>query len=223
MATWPKKRRVLGSKVSRLDGPAKATGTAEYTFDVSRPGMLHAKILRCPYAHAKLTSLDHAAAEKMPGVQAIHVFAKPGREFYYAGEEVLALAADTEEHALDALHAVKAQYEELPYIVREQDGLNSDQKTVGGGGTSNKIGAGKDAKGDVDAAFQKADAVVEGVYGIPVIAHQCLESHGFVCEWDKEGNLTVWASTQAVSRPTLPNQFAGAMKIPVEKVKVICH
>src|SRR5262245_27103023 len=98
MATWPKKPRLLGTKVPRVDGPAKATGTAEYSFDVSRPGMLHGKILRCPYAHAKLTKLDYAEAEKMPGVKAVHVIAQAGREFYYAGEEVLAIAADTEEH-----------------------------------------------------------------------------------------------------------------------------
>src|SRR6478752_6360323 len=106
MATsWPKKRRLIGSKLQRLDGPAKATGKARYSFDINRPGMLHALMLRSPYAHAKIKSLDTADAEKMPGVKAVHVLKKEGAELFYAGDEVLALAADTEEHAIDALRA----------------------------------------------------------------------------------------------------------------------
>src|SRR5262245_56989176 len=119
--TWPKERRVIGTKVPRLDGPEKATGHAKYSFDINRPGILHARILRCPYAHAKLTNLDTAAAEKMPGVAAVHVIAKPGAELYLAGAEVVALAADTEEHCIDALRAIKAEYQELPFRVREED------------------------------------------------------------------------------------------------------
>src|SRR6516162_9471792 len=99
--TWPNERRLIGTKVQRLDGPDKATGRAKYSFDINRPGMLHARILRCPYAHARLKSLDTAAAEKMPGVKAVHVITQVGKELYYAGDEVVALAADTEEHAAD--------------------------------------------------------------------------------------------------------------------------
>src|ERR671936_667628 len=106
--TWPKERRLIGTKVQRLDGPEKATGTAKYSFDINRPGMLHAQILRCPYAHARLKSLDTSAAERMPGVKAVHVIAQNGKELSYAGDEVVALAADTEEHLADALRAIKA-------------------------------------------------------------------------------------------------------------------
>src|SRR5215510_5547543 len=95
---WPKQRRLLGTKVKRIDGPEKSTGRAKYSYDINRPGMLHGVILRCPYAHAKLKSLDTSAAEKMPGVKAVHVLAGPGKEFTYAGDEVVGLAADTEEH-----------------------------------------------------------------------------------------------------------------------------
>src|SRR5947209_9850104 len=123
MATsWPQERRIIGTRVQRVDGPDKATGHAKYSFDINRPGMLHAKILRCPYAHAKLKSVDTAAAEKMPGVQAVYLIAEPGKkEFEYAGEEVVALAADTEEHALDALRAIKVDYEVLDFVVKEED------------------------------------------------------------------------------------------------------
>src|SRR5438552_3139079 len=74
MATsWPTKRRLLGTKINRLDGPEKSTGRAKYSFDINRPGMLHGRILRCPHAHAKLKNLDLSTAEKMPGVKAIVV------------------------------------------------------------------------------------------------------------------------------------------------------
>src|SRR5919204_2996930 len=99
--TWPQERRVIGTKVQRLDGPDKATGRAKYSYDINRPGMLHARILRCPYAHAKIKSLDLTPAEKMPGVKAVITIAgaKAGKELYYAGDEVAALAAETEEQA----------------------------------------------------------------------------------------------------------------------------
>src|SRR5947208_4371406 len=102
MATkWPEKRRLLGTKVKRIDGPDKSTGKAKYTFDINRPGMLHGVILRCPHPHARIKSLDTRAAEAMPGFKALHLIKKAGDELYYAGDEVLGLAADTEEHALD--------------------------------------------------------------------------------------------------------------------------
>src|SRR3954453_5411871 len=99
---WPEKRRRIGTKISRLDGPAKATGKAKYSYDINRPGLLHGKILRSPHAHAKIKSIDTTAAEKMPGVKAVILInnPQPGKELFYAGEEVAALAADTEEHAL---------------------------------------------------------------------------------------------------------------------------
>src|SRR5437773_2288765 len=113
---WPEKRRLLGTRVSRIDGPDKSTGRAKYSFDINRPGMLHAVILRCPYAHAKIKTIDTAAAEKMPGVKAVFPIVKAGDELFYAGDEVLGLAADTEEHAQDALRAVKIDYEQLDFL-----------------------------------------------------------------------------------------------------------
>src|SRR5437867_13237075 len=70
---WPKKRRLLGTRVRRLDGPDKATGRAKYSYDINRPGMLHGAILRTPYAHSKIKSIDTAAAKKTPGFKALLV------------------------------------------------------------------------------------------------------------------------------------------------------
>src|SRR5437660_5373272 len=104
--SWPKERRVIGTKVTRLDGPDKATGRAKYSFDINRPGMLHASILRSPYAHAKVKAIDTSVAEKMPGVKAVHVVAEPGKELFFAGDEIVGIAADTEEHLADAIRAI---------------------------------------------------------------------------------------------------------------------
>jgi xanthine dehydrogenase YagR molybdenum-binding subunit len=227
--TWPKERRLLGTKVQRLDGPEKATGRAKYSFDINRPGMLYAKIYRCPYGHAKIKSIDTSAAEKSPGFKALHPIAKVGAELFYAGEEILAIAADTEEHLLDALQAVKVEFEVLESFVKEDDGLNyfvkdgkldpSKKATLSGRGNLTLGNAA--TAGDVAAAFKEADAVVEGEYGAHTISHQCLESHGLVAEWDKEGNLTVWASTQATTG--VVGDLARTFQIPQTKVKCITH
>src|SRR5438105_1902663 len=72
---WPEPgaTSLIGKRISRVDGPAKVTGTAKYTYDINRPGMLYAKVLRCPYAHARVVSIDTSEAENLPGVAAVHV------------------------------------------------------------------------------------------------------------------------------------------------------
>jgi xanthine dehydrogenase YagR molybdenum-binding subunit len=221
--TWPKERRVIGTEVRRLDGPAKAAGHAKYSFDINRPGMLHARILRSPHAHCKIKSLDTKAAEESPGFKAIYLIQKVGGELYYAGDEILAIAADTEEHAADAIRGVKVEYELLPFLVDEEDALKQDLKTVSPiRNERNNVRVGEvDTQGDVEKAFKDADAVHEGMYGAATISHQCLESHGLVAEWDHEGNLTVWCSTQATWFTAMG--LAQHFKIPTTRVKCITH
>jgi xanthine dehydrogenase YagR molybdenum-binding subunit len=223
--SWPKQRRLIGKRHPRVDGPVKATGRARYSYDMNPKGLLHALILRSPHAHAKITKLDYADAEKMPGVKAIHVIAGEGKELFYAGDEILALAADTEEHAHDAVRAVKIEYDVLPFVVLEEDGLkNPDVATAPpvGGDRKNIRPGGEFDKGDVEAAFKAADAVVEGDYGVPTICHQCLESHGLVAAWNEAGDeLTVWASTQAVFGTA--GELARHFAIPANKVRCITH
>src|SRR5262245_8629989 len=127
---WPTNRRIIGTKVQRLDGPDKSTGRAKYSYDINRPGMLHAKMLRCPHAHARVTSIDTGPAEKTAGFRAVHLVVKPGAELYFAGAEVLAIAADTEEHCEDCLRAVRIEWEVLPHLVKETDALNAPNRTV---------------------------------------------------------------------------------------------
>jgi xanthine dehydrogenase YagR molybdenum-binding subunit len=218
---WPATRRLIGKKHSRLDGPAKSTGTAKYSYDINRKGMLFAMLLRCPHAHAKITKIDTSAAEKTPGFRALFPIAKAGTECFYAGEEILGIAADTEEHALDCLRAVKVDYEVLEHIVHEEDALkNRVKKTTA---NANVSAPGKREVGKVDEALKSADATVEGTYGVPTITHVCLETHGMVAEWEGD-DLTVWASTQAV--PGVADELTVYFRgkgIPQAKARCITH
>jgi xanthine dehydrogenase YagR molybdenum-binding subunit len=225
---WPTNRRVIGTKVPRLDGPDKATGRAKYSFDINRPGMLHARILRCPHAHARVTNINVNQARQVPGYRAHHIIAQANTELFFAGAEVIAVCADTEEHAEDVKRAVRVEYEVLPHFVKEPDALRAPggQGTMGAGaGGANVRPGGEFATENFDAeAFRDIPETQthRGTYGVPVICHQCLESHGLVAEWDQEqNNLTVWCSTQAV--PGTADELARHFQIPAARVTCITH
>ena len=117
----PATRPLLGKRISRVDGPVKVSGRAKYTYDYNPDGLLAGKILRCPYAHARITSIDTSVAEKMPGVKAIRVIQQAGTEIFWAGDEVVGVAAVDETTAEDAIRAIKVQYEVLPHFVSDAE------------------------------------------------------------------------------------------------------
>jgi xanthine dehydrogenase YagR molybdenum-binding subunit len=207
---WPpmESRKVMGKPHKRLDGPQKATGRAKYSSDLNLPGMLHGAMLTCPHAHARVVSVDMSAAEKSPGVKAVHVISGPGTEVQWAGTEIASVAATTKAQALDGIRKIKVQYEVLPHIVREED-----LAKVG----SRAKAAGEQITGDPDKAFQEAEATSEGSYAIPVVTHCTLESHGGVLEWKGE-QVNYWPSTQAVSG--IAASLAPNLKVPVANVRV---
>ncbi len=120
---WPdaEHRTLIGKRITRVDSPAKVSGQAKYTYDVHRPGMLYGKVLRCPYAHAKVVSVDASAAEKMPGVKAVHLVQGPGTNIHWAGDEIAAVAAVDERTAEDAARAIKVEYQQLPHLVSDAE------------------------------------------------------------------------------------------------------
>jgi len=111
----------LGKSISRVDGPSKSSGRAKYTYDYNPQGLLAGNILRCPYAHAKITTIDTSAAEKMAGVKAVEVIQGPGTEILWAGDEIVGVAAVDESTAEDALRAIKVEYEVLPHFVSDAE------------------------------------------------------------------------------------------------------
>jgi xanthine dehydrogenase YagR molybdenum-binding subunit len=208
---WPeaKDRHLLGKRISRLDGPAKASGRAKYTYDLLPKGMLWGKILRCPHAHAKIKSLDVSVAEKMPGVKAVRVIQGPGTEIQWALDEVVGVAATSEALADEALRAVKVEYEVLPHFVNEANLAQAPKVDAGA----------EEVVGDPDAAMATAEVKIKGTYGMPPVAHNCMEAHGQICEWTGPDTLNAWCSTQAVAG--LAGQFAEGLGIPAANVHVM--
>ena len=208
--SWPpmEKRKVMGTSPKRVDGPVKSSGRAKYSSDLKPPGMLFGSYVISPHAHAKVTSIDTTAAEKIAGVKAVHVMAPAGTEIQYQGWEVAAVAATTEEIAREAARKIKVEYEVLPHYVKDSDLANAGANAKQGG---------EKLVGDPDKAFQDADAVSEGQYGIPVVYHCCLEPHGQVIQWQGD-SINVWPSTQNV--PGYASDLAQRLQVPATNVKV---
>jgi xanthine dehydrogenase YagR molybdenum-binding subunit len=217
---WPPegKRELIGKPISRIDGPAKSSGEARYTHDIVQPGMLITKVYRSPYAHAKITAVDTSTAEKLPGVKAVRIIQGVGKEIQWAGDEIVAVSAVSEQIAEDAVRKVKVEFEQLPFLVDEED-----LDKVGDRGKSVE----NQTSGNPEEAFKDPDAVVsEGFYGCPVITHCCLEAHGSVTEWLGPDKLKTWFSTQSVSG--LPGQIGQALReqgvnVTDNNIETICQ
>jgi xanthine dehydrogenase YagR molybdenum-binding subunit len=201
-------RKVIGKSPKRLDGPAKSAGKAKYTSDKNFKGMLYAVYLTSPHAHARVTSIDTSAAEKTAGVKSVHVISPAGTEVQWAGREVVALAATSEDIARDAIRKVKVEYEVMPHLVKEAD--------LGKAGSRGKA-AGERIAGDPDKAIQEAEVVSEGTYGIPMVDHACLEPHGCVIQWQGD-QVQAWPSTQFVTG--WAGSIAPNIKVPAANIKV---
>ncbi|MGD0578772.1 MAG: molybdopterin cofactor-binding domain-containing protein, partial [Bryobacteraceae bacterium] len=204
----------VGKPAPRIDAFERVTGTAVYALDLQLPGMLHAAIVRCPHAHARVKRVDMEKARKMPGVRAVLTADSPDaqvpwyagekgpvstlfdRHCRYEGEEVAAIAADTEVQARDAARAVVVEYEELPFVIDPLEALKPGAPEVLGPG--NRAGAPEVYnRGDVKTGFADADIVVEQEFTTSCQLHVPMEVHGSVAQW--EGNrLTVWDTTQGV-------------------------
>ncbi|PYX86220.1 MAG: hypothetical protein DMG68_16090 [Acidobacteria bacterium] len=270
---WPEadQRTLIGKRITRVDSPLKVSGQAKYTYDVNRPGMLFGKMVRSPYAHCRVVSIDTSAAEKMPGVKAIQIVQAPGSQIFWQGDEVVAVAAVDERTAEDAVRAIKVQYQKLSHLVGGplseddlEDALSNQVPEaqlidmINKQGVSFKVSENylKELKGyevpdsilnalraapyhevkegtaahssyqkaaaitvgDPDKGFADSDVVSQGVYGIPVITHCCLETHGSGSEWTGEDKLLVHMSTQNVSG--IPAQMAEPLKIPASNIRV---
>lgn len=214
---WPSSPTLIGTSIMRVDGPDKVTGRAKYTFDITRPGMIYGKLIRSPHAHARIVSVNLAPARQAPGVKAAFEWKSAGSEVMYQGDVVAAIAAETESQVNDAARLVRVEYESLPHLINETQGLEPANPLVFQNG--NTSSSSLQETGDLDTGFKAAAHIVEAEYSTHVITHVCLESHGAVCEWDGD-NLTAWVSTQGVHATR--QQIARNLKIPETNVRVIC-
>jgi xanthine dehydrogenase YagR molybdenum-binding subunit len=151
--SWPdaEHRTLIGKRISRVDSPVKVSGRAKYTYDYHGANMLFGKVLRSPYAKAKIVSIDTSAAEKLPGVKAVEIIQKPGNTVPWAGDEIVAVAAVDESTAEDAVRLIKVKYQPMAYLV-------SDAEPPAGAGEA----AGPMSEDDIDDAIsnQMPDAQI---------------------------------------------------------------
>src|SRR3954469_16881237 len=219
MAGWPENPRLIGTNIPRLDGLAKASGKAKYPSDVRPEGTLFGVMLYSPHAHAKVRSIDTSAAEKMPGVKAVLAIANEGTTLRYQGDDVAAVAAETEEQARDAVRAIRVDYEVLPHAVTESQAMAEGAPEIVKGGNVRKGRA--TTKGKPDEAMAGAAATIEGTYSLPVITHVCLETHGLTAKWEGNDKIVAWASTQNVKGTA--KDLSDSFSTPETKVSATVH
>jgi xanthine dehydrogenase YagR molybdenum-binding subunit len=208
--SWPdaKDRKLIGTDVQRIDSPLKVSGRAAYTTDVSAPGMLYARTVTSPHAHCKVLSIDTTAAQQTPGCKAVFIIQKVGAEIFWAGDDIVAVAAIDELSAERAANAVKITYQELPHYV-------AYSSATGPVGYVQPMAP--ETVGDAETAFEKAGIVIEQTYSMPVITHCCLEPHGSLVAWTP-ASVDVHISTQGVSG--IVTQMSKALRVPASKIKV---
>jgi xanthine dehydrogenase YagR molybdenum-binding subunit len=231
---------VIGKPAARHDGRAKVTGTSRFTVDVVLPGMLHGRILRAPYAHARVLALDASAALSHPGVRAAVVLARPAvpaaATVRYAGAPLAAVAACSMTAANEALGLMRVEYEPLPFVVDLDeaqvatappvyDAESAPRGSLSGfpapGGLplhGNVRGPAIVRRGDIGRGFAQADIEVHGEYRTQVQTHCCLEPHAIVADWQPDG-LTVYMSTQYTAG--VRQELAEAFGLPLSRVRVI--
>lgn len=196
--------QVVGHPVRRPDAPEKVQGQARYIDDLAFAGMLHASVVRSPYARARIVRIDTSAARAMTGVHAVVTAGElPGKniipivkmdwpvladeEVRHVGEGVVLVAAETREVATAAAAAVKVEYEPLEPVLTIEDGFARDlihsQYHMD--------------KGDVDAAFAVPEVeVFEATYRTPHQEHAYLETNGVVALPDGKGGVVLYGSMQ---------------------------
>ena len=222
---------VVGASHRRLEGREKVTGTARYAYDVHLPRQCYAKVLRSPFPHARVKRIDTSAAAKLPGVHAVLSSADDlGIGWYghsqlfdptvrFAGDEVAAVAAESEEIAADALRLIEVEYEPLPFVTDLEEAMTDGAPKIWPEGNIPEEPTVYD-RGDAQAGLAGADVTVDLTCHSSSALHNCMEPHGATAWWEGD-RLTLWDSTQSVF--TVRQQVAEALKLPEHRVRVIKH
>ncbi len=217
---------VVIGKPELVDKQAKAvlTGLWDYPDDHRPPEKLYARLLLSPYAHARIVSIDTSAAEALEGVEAVttHEDCPVMREeVLHWGEMVAAVAAVDKHIAEDALELIDVTYEELPFVVFPDDAMEPGAPLAGVLPDSNVSAPMVTLRGDVDAGFAAADVIVEDDVGwTAYFQHQPALTRTSVAMWVGD-YLTAWTTSQNVFGQR--GAVAGALGIPLNKVRIISH
>ena len=209
-------RGVVGTPISRIEGPDKVTGRALYSGDVRPPGLLYARVLRSPLPHARIARIDIGRAEKMAGVHAVLCSANaPDIDWYegsklfdrrlsFEGDEVAAVAAESEEAAEDALRMIDVAYEALPFAFTLDDGNKGEPNVQG--------------RGDIARGLREADIIIEATYTTQTAVHNALEPHGCTALWEGD-TLVLYESTQGMF--AIRDEVADKLGVAKAHVRVV--
>ncbi len=235
----------VGKSVTRKDGPTKVTGRAEYTVDVSLPGMLHGKVLRSPHPHARILSIDTTSAERLRGVRAVvtakdslkikHGFVDTPRypadqypiavdKVCHVGEEIAGVAAIDEPTAEEALSLIKVEYELLPAVFTPEEAMKLDAPEIHPSHPKvqepykNIGGLTRTGWGDVDEAFNEAYLVREDRFVTHLRTHAYMEPQAIVASYDYSGKLNVWVSSMGTFLKRA--KLANSLGLPFGNVRV---
>jgi len=239
--------RIFGSGIRRREDPRLITGGATFTDDVQLPGMAHAAILRSPHAHAKINSIDTAAASEAPGVVAVYTGADtdgvlnpipcawlpPDCDIKavahpaiakdvvrYQGDAVAVVVAETRYQAEDALELINVDYEVLPSVVSPEAAMQPGAPQIHEDAPNNQAFHWIAAGGDTDAAFADADVIVKDTILQQRLIPNAMEPRSAVANWTRSmGELTLWSTSQ---NPHIV-RFLGSLVtgIPEHKIRVI--
>ncbi len=249
--------RVIGKPVPRVDAVDKVTGAARYGADINMPGQLWGRFLRSPHGHARILRIDTRRAEKIPGVMRIitqttlgagatqetednvHGFRLSQSLFAselvrYQGEKIAAVAAISAEIAADAVAAIEVEYELLPPIDTEEQGIRPDSPRLRDDARSvasipgspwadmadwqNIAQEAHFSAGDVDAGFAEADVILEDLVRIPRVHQTYIEPHACVARVEPNGKVVVHTSTQSIF--AIRSGIASSLGIPQRDIRV---
>jgi len=225
---------VIGKNVWRVDGVRQVTGAAKFYADLKLPGMLYAKILRSPHAHAKIKSIDTSEACKLRGVKAVitaedtpkipfgimplYVDKLPleDKKVRFYGDEVAAVAAVNEEIAESALDLIRVEYEVLPPVLDPIEAMKPEAPLIHEDKKSNILKEFHWVLGDFEKQKGESDVVVEEEYRTSQPLPLPMETYGCVINWETSGKLDVWAGEQMPF--WFRTQLAKALNIPSSMV-----
>ena len=243
--TAPPDSGYIGRSVPRANAKRLLQGRGVYTDDLRLPRLAHVVFFRSPHAHARITKLDFAKARGMPGViavvdgKAVAEYCKPWVAVLghlkgiksapqhpvaidracWQGEAVAAVVAETRAQAEDAAELIEAEWEELPVVVEMADSL-AGKFVIHPELGDNVCFARELDTGEVDAAFENADVVVEETYEFGRHTGVTLEGRSLLADYNAaENSLTVYHSTQAPHM--MQDIISRHLEIPEGNVRVI--
>jgi carbon-monoxide dehydrogenase large subunit len=241
---------LIGQSVRRREDPRLITGRGQYTADVNRPGQLYAVMLRSPYAHARLVSINTDAARNAPGVAAVYTgvdlegkvapiptaWIPPGSELAttphwalarekvrYVGDGIAMVVADSLEHAKAARDLIEVEYEPLPPVTGVMEAVADGAPLVHdsvAGNVALHWRSGNDA--DTEAALRSAEVRVKQQIVQQRLIPNPMEPRAAVAEYNPAtGGLTLWATSQ---NPHIHRLLvAGLLGLPEHRVRVVAQ